>query len=226
MTEDDNYDDAIECYRRMVRALDDRIFSRRRGEAMTEDEKFLAFCAENPHDDVPWLEYADWLDEHGSPERAANIRRYFVPGADHLELCEGPTPVGPLQIVSMVLGGVRLGELVYSGEGGTLSLGSPMPEGPNNPAALCVVRLSGTHPVDLTTMGDGGRRRTGVSLEGWGVVTRKGVVQHFHIVTPDMYRPVSGPVSAVGTGGGLQLDTFHFEVGTEIKINNVVASLT
>lgn len=32
----------------------------------------------NPHDDSPWLIYADWLDEHGHGGKAASIRRHFM----------------------------------------------------------------------------------------------------------------------------------------------------
>src|SRR5262245_34947865 len=35
---------------------------------------FLAAIRENPDDDLPRLVYADWLDEHGEPERAEFIR--------------------------------------------------------------------------------------------------------------------------------------------------------
>ncbi|HEY1375481.1 MAG TPA: TIGR02996 domain-containing protein, partial [Gemmataceae bacterium] len=35
---------------------------------------FLRAIAENPDDDLPRLVYADWLDEHGEPERAEFIR--------------------------------------------------------------------------------------------------------------------------------------------------------
>src|SRR5690242_16278731 len=35
---------------------------------------FLRAIAANPDDDLPRLVYADWLDEHGEPERAEFIR--------------------------------------------------------------------------------------------------------------------------------------------------------
>jgi uncharacterized protein (TIGR02996 family) len=41
---------------------------------MTHDESFLAAILESPDDDAPRLVYADWLDEHGQPERAEFIR--------------------------------------------------------------------------------------------------------------------------------------------------------
>jgi uncharacterized protein (TIGR02996 family) len=42
---------------------------------MTSDgEALLRAVCENPRDDTPRLIYADWLDEHGQPERAAFIR--------------------------------------------------------------------------------------------------------------------------------------------------------
>jgi uncharacterized protein (TIGR02996 family) len=40
---------------------------------MTENEAFLQAIIENP-EDAPRLVYADWLDEHGQPERAEFIR--------------------------------------------------------------------------------------------------------------------------------------------------------
>jgi uncharacterized protein (TIGR02996 family) len=41
---------------------------------MTHDEAFLLAIIEDPDDDAPRLVYADWLEEHGQPERAAFIR--------------------------------------------------------------------------------------------------------------------------------------------------------
>jgi uncharacterized protein (TIGR02996 family) len=41
---------------------------------MTHDEAFLAAICERPDDDTPRLIYADWLDDHGQPERAEFIR--------------------------------------------------------------------------------------------------------------------------------------------------------
>src|SRR5690242_12611585 len=41
---------------------------------MNQDEAFLHAIRENPGDDGPRLVYADWLDEHGQPERAEFIR--------------------------------------------------------------------------------------------------------------------------------------------------------
>jgi uncharacterized protein (TIGR02996 family) len=41
---------------------------------MTPDEAFLADIIAHPDDDTPRLIYADWLDEHGQPERAEFIR--------------------------------------------------------------------------------------------------------------------------------------------------------
>jgi uncharacterized protein (TIGR02996 family) len=37
---------------------------------MTHGEAFIEAIAESPNDDTPRLVYADWLDEHGQPERA------------------------------------------------------------------------------------------------------------------------------------------------------------
>jgi uncharacterized protein (TIGR02996 family) len=41
---------------------------------MTEQESFLLAIAEHPDDDMPRLVYADWLEDHGDPERAEFIR--------------------------------------------------------------------------------------------------------------------------------------------------------
>jgi uncharacterized protein (TIGR02996 family) len=41
---------------------------------MTEDEALLRAVLAAPDDDAPRLVYADWLDEHGDPARAAFIR--------------------------------------------------------------------------------------------------------------------------------------------------------
>jgi uncharacterized protein (TIGR02996 family) len=39
-----------------------------------EEEAFLQAVIENPEDDAPRLIFADWLEEHGQPERAEFIR--------------------------------------------------------------------------------------------------------------------------------------------------------
>jgi uncharacterized protein (TIGR02996 family) len=41
---------------------------------MTHDDAFLQTILETPADDTPRLIYADWLEEHGDPERAEFIR--------------------------------------------------------------------------------------------------------------------------------------------------------
>ena len=41
---------------------------------MSDREAFVAAIAANPADDLPRLVFADWLDEHGDPERAEFIR--------------------------------------------------------------------------------------------------------------------------------------------------------
>jgi uncharacterized protein (TIGR02996 family) len=41
---------------------------------MTHDDAFLQAIIEAPADDTPRLIYADWLDDHGQPDRAAFIR--------------------------------------------------------------------------------------------------------------------------------------------------------
>jgi uncharacterized protein (TIGR02996 family) len=41
---------------------------------MTDDEAFLQDIIAHPDDDAPRLVYADWLDDHGDPDRAEFIR--------------------------------------------------------------------------------------------------------------------------------------------------------
>src|SRR5262245_59570255 len=41
---------------------------------MSDEKALLAVIWEHPHEDTPRLIYADWLDEHGQPERAEFIR--------------------------------------------------------------------------------------------------------------------------------------------------------
>ena len=41
---------------------------------MTERHAFLRAIKDHPDDDTPRLVFADWLDEHGEPERAAELR--------------------------------------------------------------------------------------------------------------------------------------------------------
>ena len=41
---------------------------------MSDNEAFVRAIAEHPDDDAPRLVYADWLEEHGQPERAEFIR--------------------------------------------------------------------------------------------------------------------------------------------------------
>lgn len=41
---------------------------------MTERHAILTAIRENPDDDTPRLVYADWLEEHGEPERAELVR--------------------------------------------------------------------------------------------------------------------------------------------------------
>ncbi len=41
---------------------------------MSDRGAFLRAIRDRPHDDLPRLVYADWLDEHGDPERAEFIR--------------------------------------------------------------------------------------------------------------------------------------------------------
>lgn len=42
------------------------------------DPEYVALARrmeQNPHDDLPRLMLADWIEEHDDPERATNIRR-------------------------------------------------------------------------------------------------------------------------------------------------------
>ena len=54
---------------------------------MTDREALLRAIIENPEDDAPRLVYADWLDEHGEPDRAEFIRLTTGPAewADRVE---------------------------------------------------------------------------------------------------------------------------------------------
>src|SRR4051812_47769457 len=46
----------------------------RSADPMTHDEAFLRDIIEHAEDDTPRLVYADWLDDHGDPDRAEFIR--------------------------------------------------------------------------------------------------------------------------------------------------------
>src|SRR4051794_1321406 len=46
----------------------------RRADSVTTEESFLAAIIDCPEDDTHRLVYADWLDDHGQPERAEFIR--------------------------------------------------------------------------------------------------------------------------------------------------------
>src|SRR5262249_10801808 len=48
--------------------------ARRGGAQMTQGEAILQGVLDNPDDDTPRLVYADWLDDHGDPDRAEFIR--------------------------------------------------------------------------------------------------------------------------------------------------------
>jgi uncharacterized protein (TIGR02996 family) len=49
---------------------------------MTDEAALLAAILARPDEDTPRLMYADWLDEHGQPERAEFIRIQCDPTAD------------------------------------------------------------------------------------------------------------------------------------------------
>jgi uncharacterized protein (TIGR02996 family) len=58
---------------------------------MTHDEAFLSAIAEAPDDDAPRLVYADWLEDHGDPERAEFIRVQIALYREALNQCQLPT---------------------------------------------------------------------------------------------------------------------------------------
>ncbi|HVL16313.1 MAG TPA: TIGR02996 domain-containing protein [Gemmata sp.] len=49
---------------------------------MSDESHFIAAMAADPDDDTPRLVFADWLDEHGQPERAEFIRLQCRPDRD------------------------------------------------------------------------------------------------------------------------------------------------
>jgi uncharacterized protein (TIGR02996 family) len=49
---------------------------------MSDEAALLAAILAHPDEDTPRLMYADWLDEHGQPERAEFIRLQCAPDAD------------------------------------------------------------------------------------------------------------------------------------------------
>ncbi|MDY3560832.1 TIGR02996 domain-containing protein [Gemmata sp. JC673] len=54
---------------------------------MSDDEAaLLAAIGAHPDEDTPRLVYADWLDEHGRPERAEFIRLQCLPDGDEAQL--------------------------------------------------------------------------------------------------------------------------------------------
>lgn len=59
---------------------------------MTDREAFIAAIIDNPDDDTPRLVFADWLEEHGEPDRAFVIRGGLR--IARLGLPEGPCPPG------------------------------------------------------------------------------------------------------------------------------------
>ena len=44
---------------------------------MSDRESFVAAIAASPDDDLPRLVFADWLDEHGDPDRAERAFNLF-----------------------------------------------------------------------------------------------------------------------------------------------------
>jgi uncharacterized protein (TIGR02996 family) len=58
---------------------------------VTPDDAFLRHIIESPDDDTPQLVHADWLDDHGQPERAEFIRvqcELASAGTDHARRVE------------------------------------------------------------------------------------------------------------------------------------------
>lgn len=53
---------------------------------MTEREALMRAICESPDDDTPRLVFADWLDEHGEPERAEFIRAQIELTRDYLTM--------------------------------------------------------------------------------------------------------------------------------------------
>src|SRR5262245_12848054 len=51
---------------------------------MSDEAALLAAIQTHPDEDTPRLMYADWLDEHGQPERAEFIRIQCAPDADEV----------------------------------------------------------------------------------------------------------------------------------------------
>ena len=49
---------------------------------MNHDDAFLQAILDAPDDDTPRLVYADWLEEHGQPDRAEFIRSRGLPALD------------------------------------------------------------------------------------------------------------------------------------------------
>src|SRR5215210_2622285 len=49
---------------------------------MGDEAALLSAILAHPDEDTPRLMYADWLDEHGQPERAEFIRIQCAPDAD------------------------------------------------------------------------------------------------------------------------------------------------
>lgn len=61
----------------------------------TDEEAFLKAIADQPADDTARLVYADWLDEHGDPDRAAFVRAAVRVRQDTALLSEGMTRLPP-----------------------------------------------------------------------------------------------------------------------------------
>ncbi len=63
---------------------------------MPDRESFVAAIAAAPEDDLPRLVFADYLDEHGEPERAEFIRLQIgarhAEGYDQRQAMEGSEP--------------------------------------------------------------------------------------------------------------------------------------
>jgi uncharacterized protein (TIGR02996 family) len=60
---------------------------------MSQDAGFLQDIVAHPEDDTPRLIYADWLEDHGDPDRAAFIRvQCALARLDEIEVLQDAFP--------------------------------------------------------------------------------------------------------------------------------------
>lgn len=121
---------------------------------MTSDHDALlrAIC-ENPREDTPRLAFADWLEEHGEPDRAAFIRNDIAMSLrdewdpERLRWCEKPlpavvTPPRPLSPKVITGLGWRNAPLLYRGFPWALGVGDL------GRFRECATELFARHPVE------------------------------------------------------------------------------